>query len=81
MSQRALTLPELVPSPPSELPGHFADPNPRSPAWEKVLEIDPLPESFVEDGSCLKGAGLALGIETLAALCVYGVWRLWNVLR
>jgi hypothetical protein len=81
MSQRALALPEIASFPPPVLSGTAADSALQLPARAKRFEFDRLPESAAEDGSCLKGAGFALGFEVLAALCIYGVWQLWQLLR
>jgi len=78
VSQRALTLPDIAHLPPPGLPGRSAGPAPQ-PA--KRFEIEPLPESITADGSCLKGAGFALVFEVVTALCIYGGWLLWKVLR
>lgn len=29
--------------------------------------------------SCAKGALTALGLETAAVLCLYGIWQLWRL--
>jgi len=33
------------------------------------------------DGSCFSGAFVALALEAVAALGVYGIWQLWHILR
>jgi hypothetical protein len=40
-----------------------------------------LPESGVEDGSCLKGFFVAIGLEAAMALSIYGLWQVWHILR
>lgn len=80
VTQRALTLPGIETFPP---PAHTA----QSAATLLVFptseesETDDLPESIARDGNCLKGLGFALGLEAGAALCVYGAWQLWQILR
>jgi len=41
----------------------------------------PLADGAAGGGSCLKGLGFAVGIEAGAALCFYGAWQLWKILR
>jgi hypothetical protein len=46
-----------------------------------LAEVIPLYEPANEDGLCLRGLACAIGLETAAALCVYGVWQAWQILR
>jgi hypothetical protein len=38
-------------------------------------------ESKANGFRCAKGLMVALGLEASAALCFYGMWHLWHVLR
>ena len=38
-------------------------------------------DAGAEKGSCLKGFLVAIGLETLAAFSIFGVWHLWYILR
>jgi hypothetical protein len=44
-------------------------------------EITHLSEPASKHGACMKGVAYAIGLETAAVLCVYGVWQFWQVLR
>jgi hypothetical protein len=44
-------------------------------------ETDGLSESNAEDGDCLKGFFVAIGIEAAMAFCLYGVWQAWHIFR
>jgi hypothetical protein len=35
----------------------------------------------VVPGSCVKGAVLAIVLESVAALTVYGAWHVWHLIR
>jgi hypothetical protein len=34
-----------------------------------------------EDGDCLVGVAVALGLEAAMALSLYGIWQIWNLIR
>lgn len=34
-----------------------------------------------EDGNCLVGLGVAIGLEAAMALGFYGIWRIWHLIR
>jgi|HubBroStandDraft_1064217.scaffolds.fasta_scaffold108549_3 hypothetical protein len=44
-------------------------------------EVMLLSEPASEDGLCLQGFAYAIGLETATALCVYGAWQAWQILR
>jgi hypothetical protein len=44
-------------------------------------EFTPLSDPACEDGARMKGVAYAIGLEAAAALCVYGAWQFWQVLR
>ena len=44
-------------------------------------ESDYLCESSMDGMNCFKGSLWALGMEAAAALCVFGIWQLWHILR
>jgi hypothetical protein len=49
-----------------------------APAFDEAAD---LLESKANGFRCAKGLMVALGLEALAALCFYGVWHLWHILR
>jgi len=51
----------------------------RSAAFDEVEQssTDDIPTST----GCLRGLCWAIGIESAAALCAYGIWRLWSLLQ
>ncbi len=49
-------------------------------AFEVPSLATPL-ESCAEDGSCVKGFFVAIGLETAMALGLYGIWQAWHILR
>jgi hypothetical protein len=44
---------------------------------EEQWPADEIPTSV----GCLRGFCWAIGIESTVALCVYGAWRIWSLLR
>lgn len=40
-----------------------------------------VPETCEEDGNCLRGLVVAIGLEGAAALGVYALWQLWHLIR
>ena len=44
-------------------------------------EADGLYVSRADSFRCAKGLMVALGLEAAAALCFYGLWHLWHILR
>lgn len=79
MFQPALSAPDydLLPSPsPIPRPGAPVLAFPQCDERETAL-----PDATTRDGNCLKGLGLALGIEAGAAICFYGAWLLLRILR
>jgi hypothetical protein len=44
-------------------------------------EADGLYVSRADSFRCAKGLMVALGMEAAAALCFYGLWHLWHILR
>ncbi|MGA2169313.1 MAG: hypothetical protein ABSG62_13975 [Terracidiphilus sp.] len=44
-------------------------------------EPDRLSESGAEDGSCLQGLAVAIGLETATVLSLYGIWQVWHLFR
>ncbi len=44
-------------------------------------ECDRPYDSSAEDGSCLKGLFVAIGLEGGAAIGIYSIWLLWHILR
>lgn len=49
-----------------------------APAFDEEAD---LLESKASGFRCAKGLLIALGLEAAAALCFYGVWHLWHILR
>jgi len=43
--------------------------------------MDVVPEANEEGGSCMKGLMVGMGLESAAALGVYGLWQLWHLIR
>jgi hypothetical protein len=43
--------------------------------------IDCTSRAEVVPGSCLKGAVIAIMLESAAALVVYGAWQVWHLIR
>jgi hypothetical protein len=52
-----------------------------SEAFARSGERDRPYDASVEDGSCLKGFFVAIGLETGAALGIYSIWLVWHILR
>jgi len=50
-----------------------------APAFPK--ESDCQSESGAQDGSCIKGFIVALGLEAATALCICGIWQVWHLIR
>lgn len=50
-----------------------------SPAFSEA-PVDLL-ESDAEGIRCIRGCLIALCMEVTAALCIYGVWRVWHLFR
>lgn len=44
-------------------------------------EADRLSKSCAEDGSCLQGLAVAIGLETATVLSLYGIWQVWHLFR
>jgi hypothetical protein len=53
----------------------------RSEALAGSGEYDSPYDSRAEDGSCLKGSFVAIGLEVGAVIGVYSIWLLWHILR
>jgi hypothetical protein len=57
-----------------------------SPAASSVWEAPASAEEFdrlegATDGSVVKGAVAALGIEAAMVLMAYGIWHIWHLIR
>lgn len=56
-------------------------------AWAPCLaqirarEMDLLREAEAEDGNCLMGAVVGLCLEGAMALCLFGIWQFWHLMR
>ncbi|MGA9668805.1 MAG: hypothetical protein WBQ94_06330 [Terracidiphilus sp.] len=40
-----------------------------------------LQEHPKEDGNCVRGAVVALGLEVVAGISAFGIWQLWHLFR
>lgn len=47
-------------------------------AW--VREADNLSAASAEDGDCLIGFSVAIGLEAAMACGFYGIWRVWHLI-
>jgi hypothetical protein len=52
-----------------------------SEALARSGERDSPYDSSTEDGSCLKGFFVAIGLQVGAAIGIYCIWLLWHILR
>jgi hypothetical protein len=52
-----------------------------SDALARSGELDGPYDSTAEDGSCLKGFFVAIGLQAGAAIGMYCIWVLWHMLR
>jgi hypothetical protein len=52
-----------------------------SEAFARSGELDCVCDSSVEDGSCLKGFFMGIGLEAGAAMGIYSICLLWHILR
>jgi len=44
-------------------------------------ETEGVSDGDEDEGSCVKGSLIAIGLEGVTALAVYGVWLLWHMVR
>jgi hypothetical protein len=40
-----------------------------------------VPHAGMDEGSCIKGTLVALGLEGAAALGAFGLWQIWHLIR
>jgi hypothetical protein len=50
-------------------------------ALRPARETQSRSESKSEGIRCVRGSLFALGLEAATALCVYGIWEAWHILR
>lgn len=50
-------------------------------AAEWVRAGDDLPAPSTDDGNCLIGLSVALGLEAVMAFSLYGIWQVWHLIR
>ncbi|MFZ0306122.1 MAG: hypothetical protein WAL75_25785 [Terracidiphilus sp.] len=48
--------------------------------WARTRSMDWPPDAVIE-GRAFKGVCWALAIEGAAAICIYGLWQLWSLIR
>lgn len=53
----------------------------RTATSESVKDTEYGPEQSAEDGSCIKGAFVAISMEAGAALAIYGIWQVLHFFR
>jgi hypothetical protein len=42
--------------------------------------MDVVPKAYEEEGNCMKGLLVGIGLEGAAALGVYCLWQLWHLI-
>jgi hypothetical protein len=53
----------------------------RAPTCPIANEMECASDAIEEDGNCVKGFAVAIGLEGAMALAVFGIWHAWHLIR